>query len=92
MTGMIKPFTGAPTDQETSWDSIQWKKAQVEIRRLQMRIAKATREKRFGKVKALQRILTHSFYGKCLAVKKVTTNKGKNTPGISKKRGTKEGF
>ncbi len=37
-----------------------------------MRIAKAIREGRYGKVKALQWILTHSFIGKTIAVKRVT--------------------
>jgi RNA-directed DNA polymerase len=31
-------------------------------------------------VKALQRLLTHSFSGKALAVKRVTENQGKRTP------------
>jgi hypothetical protein len=32
----------------------------------------------------LQWLLTHSFSGKALAVKRVTENKGKNTPGVDK--------
>jgi RNA-directed DNA polymerase len=47
-----------------------------------MRIAKAVKESRWNKVKALQYLLTRSFYAKLLAVKRVTTNKGKKTPGI----------
>ncbi len=47
-----------------------------------MRIAKAVKEERWGKVKALQYLLTHSFYAKALAVKRVTSNKGKKTPGV----------
>jgi len=43
---------------------------------------KATREGRWGKVKALQRLLTHSFSGKALAVKRVTENQGKRTAGV----------
>src|SRR5260370_41185766 len=43
---------------------------------------KATQEKRWNKVKALQRLLTHSFSGKALAVRRVTENQGKNTPGV----------
>jgi RNA-directed DNA polymerase len=35
-------------------------------------------------VKALQWLLTHSYSGKALAVKRVTENKGKNTPGVDK--------
>ena len=33
-------------------------------------------------MRSLQRILTHSFYAKCLAVKRVVTNKGAKTPGV----------
>ena len=53
-----------------------------QVRRLQARIVKATREGRWGKVKALQWLLTHSFSGKALAVKRVTENQGKRTAGV----------
>ena len=33
-------------------------------------------------MKRLQYLLTHSYYAKVLAVRKVTTNKGENTPGV----------
>ena len=65
----------------TRWRSIDWKVAQREVRRLQMRIAKAVKEGKHGRVKSLQWILTHSFHAKALAVKRVTSNKGKYTPG-----------
>jgi RNA-directed DNA polymerase len=45
---------------------------------------KATQEKRWGKVKALQHLLTHSFSGKALAVKQVTENSGRKTPGVDR--------
>ena len=64
------------------WQSIDWKKAKAEVRRLQLRIAKAVQERNHGKVKSLQWILTHSFHAKAMAVKRVTSNKGKKTPGI----------
>ena len=35
-------------------------------------------------MKRLQYLLIHSYYAKVLAVRKVTTNKGKNTPGVDK--------
>lgn len=54
------------------------------MRRLQARIVKATREKRWNKVKALQHLLTHSSSGKLLAVKRVTENSGKRTSGVDK--------
>ena len=64
------------------WNSIDVDAMQQRVTRLQMRIAKAVKEGKHGKVKALQWILTHSFAAKFLAVKRVTENKGKKTPGI----------
>lgn len=65
-----------------SWDNIPWVKAKNLVTRLQMRIAKAVREGKTGKVRSLQRILTHSFYAKVIAVKRVTSNQGAKTPGV----------
>jgi len=64
------------------WDQIDWLRHERRVRGLQARIVKATREGRWGKVQALQRLLTHSFSGKALAVKRVTDNKGKKTSGV----------
>ncbi len=80
MTAQLK-LTGAPSTSLT-WDTINWSAMEAHVRRLQMRIAKATREGKRGKVKSLQWILTHSFYAKLLAVKRVVRNKGSKTPGI----------
>ena len=71
---------------DENWDAIQWYRTQRNVRRLQARIVKATQEKRWGRVKALQRLLTHSFSGKALAVRRVTENQGKKTPGVDKVR------
>ncbi len=73
---------GAVSHVANEWDGIDWDAAQTNVRRLQMRIVKATKEGRWGKVKALQRLLTHSFSGKALAVKRVTENQGRKTPGV----------
>ena len=73
---------GAASDQIVDWHSIDWADAHQTVRRLQIRIAKAVQQGRWGKVKALQRLLTHSFYGKAIAVKRITENQGKNTPGV----------
>lgn len=67
-----------------TWQGINWANAHRQVRRLQARIVKAIQEGRHNKVKALQWLLTHSFSGKALAVKRVTTNRGKNTPGVDK--------
>jgi N-terminal domain of reverse transcriptase len=47
------------------------------VRRLQTRIAKATREQDWRWVKAPQRFLVNSFSAKVLAVKRVSENDGK---------------
>ncbi|TEB05972.1 hypothetical protein Psch_03014 [Pelotomaculum schinkii] len=67
------------------WESIDWTRVQKDVNRLQTRIAKATVKGDKNKVKRLQYLLTHSFCAKSYAVKKVTSNKGKNTSGIDKK-------
>jgi len=74
MSALDTPFS--------NWDSIPWKLIEKKVRRLQVRIAKAVREENHRKVSKLQWILTHSLYARLLAVKLVTSNKGKNTPGI----------
>lgn len=76
---------GASSDNQVNWHSIDWAKCNQEVKRLQTRIVKATQEGRHGKVKALQWLLTHSFSGKALAVKRVTENQGKKTPGVDGK-------
>lgn len=78
----VMTMTGAASDGKVDWHSIDWPQVHRTVRRLQMRIAKATREGRWGKVKALQWLLTHSLHGKMLAVKRVTENQGKRTPGV----------
>ena len=72
----------ASSGKATAWDQIDWSTAERRVRRLQARIVKATQAKRWNKVKALQRLLTCSFSGRALAVKRVTENKGKRTPGV----------
>jgi RNA-directed DNA polymerase len=80
----LEEHAGASSHQLGEWHYIQWYRTQQNVSRLQARIAKATQEGRWGKVKALQRLLTHSFSGKALAVKQVTENDGKKTSGVDK--------
>lgn len=82
MTSCTAEMVHSSTLQKATWHSIDWKRAGREVRRLQMRIAKAVKDGDDGRVKALQWTLTHSFYAKALAVKRVTSNKGKDTPGV----------
>lgn len=84
MTTRRNSALGAPNTCGQTWDTIQWHQAKTHVRRLQMRIAKAYREGKPGKVKALQWLLTHSRSAKLLAVKRVTENRGGKTPGVDK--------
>ena len=79
---MTAQRAGALGDGAAKWSSIEWNETRRQVRRLQVRIAKAVQENRWNKVRSLQYLLTHSFYAKLLAVKRVTSNKGKKTPGI----------
>ena len=81
---MVEHSTGATSRETVDWHAIDWKKAHRIVNRLQARIVQATKAGKRNKVKALQRLLTHSFSGKALAVKRVTENQGKNTPGVDK--------
>jgi RNA-directed DNA polymerase len=64
------------------WSQIDWNQAEEYVNRLQIRIVKATLENKWRLIKRLQYLFTHSFYAKAIAIKRVVTNKGKNTPGI----------
>ena len=73
---------GAVSREAAEWYAIDWQAIHRNVRRLQVRIVQATKESRWGKVRALQRLLTHSYSGKVLAVRRVTENDGKKTPGV----------
>ena len=75
---------GAASNDAKEWYAIDWQTIHRNVRRLQVRIAQATKEGRWGKVRALQRLLTHSYSGKVLAVRRVTENDGRKTPGVDR--------
>jgi len=72
---------GAAPAPGKAWNATDWRKVKAQVRRLQMRIAKAVREGKRNKAKALQWLLTHSFYAKLLAALRVSTGRGAKTPG-----------
>lgn len=80
MTAVAK--AGAVSHAASEWHSLNWVHIHRNVSRLQARIVKAVQAGRWGKVKALQHLLTHSFSAKALAVKRVTENSGKRTPGV----------
>src|SRR6516162_9023171 len=75
---------GAVSREAAEWYAIEWPTTNRNVRRLQVRIVQATKEGRWGKVRALQHLLTHSYSGKVLAVRRVTENTGKKTAGVDK--------
>ena len=80
----VKTTCASSQSDASKWTAIEWDKCEHRVRKLQTRIVKAQQEKRYGKVKSLQRILVTSFDAKALVVKRVTSNKGKRTAGVDK--------
>lgn len=81
--------TEIPTDMRIlaqMWNDIDWLSVQENVSGLQARIAKAAIGGKTNQVRRLTYLLTHSFSAKALAVKQVTTNKGKRTAGIDGQR------
>src|SRR4051794_30236039 len=81
MSAVATP-AGAVPNTTVDWHSIDWKKVQRTVRRLQARIVKAVREGKWHKVNALVYLLTHSFGGRALAILRVVGNAGAKTPGV----------
>jgi RNA-directed DNA polymerase len=73
---------GAAPREPGPWTAEERQKAEMEVRRLQARIVKATQAGRWNKVKALQHLLTHSHSARLLAVARVTESDGRKTPGV----------
>jgi len=75
----------APTRRREHWklpDGLSWKTVERKVKRLQMRIAKAAKEGNYRSMRSLQWLLAHSRLAKLLAIRRVTSNKGKSTPGV----------
>ncbi|MDC5278268.1 reverse transcriptase N-terminal domain-containing protein, partial [Acinetobacter baumannii] len=67
-----------------TWHDVDWQRVECNVRGIQIRIAKATKEGKWRKVKTLQRMLTRSLSAKLLAIRRVTDNRGKRTAGVDK--------
>ncbi len=72
----------AATDKIQSWADIDFRRAEKNVKKLQKRIAEAFRNGEPDRVESLQHKMIHSFYAKALAVKSVTSKRGKDTPGV----------
>lgn len=72
------------SDSPLHWHDIEWCRVEKCVRGMQIRIAKACREGKWRRVKALQRMLTRSKSARYLAVRRVTENQGKRTAGVDR--------
>ena len=72
----------AASQRHIPWQHINWCQAHKTVNRLQSRIVKALQEGNPRKVRALQNLLTQSLSAAALAVRQVTENTGKRTPGV----------
>jgi RNA-directed DNA polymerase len=77
-----RPSTHARSGSTFDWRDVDWSDCQRRVRSLQSRIVKAWQEGRRRKARALQRLLVRSLSGKALAVRRVTENQGRRTPGV----------
>jgi RNA-directed DNA polymerase len=69
------------------WNKIDWKTVEIQVFKIQKRIYKASQRGDIKAVHRLQRLLTNSYYGKLLAIRRVTQdNQGKKTAGVDGKK------
>ncbi len=78
----VATATGASLSYGENWHAINWPQVYRNVRRLQTRIVKGVKAGRMRRVRALRNILTRSFSGRALAIKRVSSNQGKRTPGV----------
>src|SRR5215475_730689 len=79
---VVHKTAGASLRPAVDWHSIDWKRANRNVRCLQRRIVQAQQQRQKRKVRALQFILTRSYSARCLAVRRVTENSGRRTAGV----------
>ncbi len=68
--------------ENSGWHSINWVACHRKVRSLQRRIVQSVQAGAWRKVKRLNYLLVNSFSALALAVKRVTENKGRKTPGV----------
>ncbi|ABF09756.1 group II intron reverse transcriptase/maturase [Cupriavidus metallidurans] len=84
MEALIREDESAPSGIPQRWGDINWRRVERNVRAMQIRIAKATQEGDWRRVKTLQRSLTRSFSAKASAVRRVAMNQGARTAGVDR--------
>lgn len=64
------------------YKDIDWKQCVDDLSQLQYEILRAYRANDMNRVQMIQAQLTRSFSARALAVRKVASNSGRNTPGV----------
>lgn len=78
------PVTG--TERPTDWHTVNWRRANRNVRNLRQRIYRATERKDWKTIRSLQRLMLRSYANTLVSVRRVTQlNRGKKTAGIDKK-------
>ena len=77
------PEDRPPKNAPASWDEIDWRACEGEVRRLRQRIFKASREQDWAKIRNLQKLMLRSRANTLVSVRQVTQrNAGRKTAGI----------
>jgi RNA-directed DNA polymerase len=71
-----------PLSDSRKWNTIVWQKVIKVVTRLQARIVKAVQSGDKKKIRDLMRLLARSKAAKLMAVRRVTSNRGKRTAGV----------
>ena len=71
--------------QHTDWNSVNWREANANVRRLRQRIFRASQAGDYRKVRNLQKLMLRSYSNRLTSVRRVTQqNKGRRTAGVDK--------
>jgi len=84
MRELVRKDGSALSHAPENWYAVDWRRVERNVRGMQIRIAKATREGDWRRVKALQRMLTRTLSAKLYAVRRVTQNQGARTAGVDR--------
>ena len=77
------PVTGPM--RHTDWPSINWRRANRQVRNLRHRIFRATQRGEWAQVRSLQRLMLRSYANTLVSVRRVTqVNQGRHTAGVDR--------
>src|SRR5690348_12490539 len=73
------------TETRTDWQSVDWRQANANVRRLRQRIFRASQEGNLKKVRSLQKLMLRSYSNRLVSVRRVSQqNAGSRSSGVDK--------